>query len=202
MAHDRASAVRQYVVYHLKLVEMLHLMLMNTHFLESQVAPFNLMGHGIDQFRETLLGATVSAFMSIADKPSSTSIQEIWKLLYPRHAKAIDRIWKGRISAGQSAMKRYRDKAGVHGDRPHEFFAAKLGLIQDKEQILTALDAFLRLSILLHKRQPKDCPELSSEIEGVLLDVELASPGTGSFNRRWLRMMQLIDSGPYTKKFL
>jgi hypothetical protein len=200
MNAQRDKAVRQYIVFHLKLMEVLHLTLLSFHLSDTGVSPDNVMGHGVGRFKETLLGATVSAFISIADNPKSTNILDIWKQLYPRHATAIDRIWARRISAGVSVMKAYRDQAGAHGDRPHKYFAARLALLRDKEQVLMALRTFYELSTCLLKRQAKELPGLASEIEGVLLDIELSFPG-GAFNRRWLREMHLIETGRYTKRF-
>lgn len=200
MSAPRDKAVRQYVVFHLKLMEVLHLMLLSFHLSDTESCPDNVLGHGVGRFKETLLGATVTAFISIVDGPKSTNIREIWKELYPWHATAIDRIWTTKISAGESVMKAYRDQAGAHGDRPQKYFAAKQALLRDNAQVLAALGTFYRLSICLLKRQSKELPDLASEIEEALFDIELAFPG-GAFNRRWLREMYLIERGPYTKRF-
>jgi hypothetical protein len=201
MSAERTKAVRQYVVYHLKLTELLHLMLLSFHLTRTGKEPDNHLGHGVDQFRETLLGAIASAFMSISDTPKSTNIREIWKQLHPIHARAIDRIWDRRISGGESVMKAYRDQAGAHGDHPDKYFSGKLGLSKEKEKVIRALVTFIGLSTCLLRRQVKEIPELASEIEGVLLDAELKLPATLVFNRRWLRTMHLIESGSYTKTF-
>ena len=97
-------------------------------------------------------------------------------------------------------MKEYRDRAGAHGDAVEKYFPAKVRLFRERDRILVALDAFLRLSILLTKKQMKENPSLESEIEAVLLDVELRF-SEGCFNRRWLREMQLIPTGRYSKRF-
>ena len=156
MNAERANAGRQYVVYLLKLMEVLHLTLLSLYLSDTGACPDNDLGHGVDQFKETLLGATVNAFMAISDSPNSTNIRMIWKQLYPKHARAIDRIWNRSISPGESVMKAYRDQAGVHGDRPHKYFVGKLGLFKDQKQVLTALDAFYGLFICLLKRQAKE----------------------------------------------
>jgi len=158
------------------------------------------MGHGVSQFKETLLGATIIAYMSLSDR-KETNIQSIWKQLYPKHAKAIDRIWERSISAAEKVMKAYRDQAGAHGDNPIKYFEGKMDLTRDQEEVKTALAAFLGLSIIFLRRQADEVPELSSEIEAVLLDVELRFPPNLSFNRRWLRTMHLIESGPYKRTF-
>ena len=202
MNAEREKAGRQYVVFHLKLIEVLHLTLLSVHLRDTGTYPPNVLGHGVTEFQETLLGATINAFMSIADKQTSTNARAIWKQLYPKHAKAIDRVWNRRISSGESLMKSYRDRAGVHGDAPYKYFAAKLGLLSNTEQVLDALDAFHGLSVCLLKRLRKELPELSSEIEKTLLDIELKLDFPGSFNRKWLRKMHLTESGNYTKKFL
>jgi hypothetical protein len=201
MKAHRHKLVRQHIVFHLKLIEVLHLSLLSIHLEDSGVCPDNELSHGVPEFKETLLGTTVSLFMSLCDNPKqSTNARTIWKQLYPNHAKAIDRIWDRRITPGESVMKLYRDKAGVHGDDLDQYINAKVSLIENKQLALNAMDAFYRLSIRLLKRQAKELPEFNSEIEGVLLDTELRFPNK-SFNRGWLRKMRLIESGPFTKKF-
>ena len=197
----RASAVRQYVVFHLKLMEVLHLTLLSIHLSDTGAVPENVMGHGTDRFKETLLGATITAFVAITDKPKSTHAQTIWKAIYPKHAKAIDRIWARSIAKGEAVMKNYRDQAGAHADKPHKYFAGRVGLHQQQDDVLKALWAFYSLSSALLKRQSKEAPTLSAEVEGVLLDVELRLGPEVTLNRRWLREMHLIESGRYTKSF-
>ncbi len=97
-------------------------------------------------------------------------------------------------------MKHYRDRAGAHGDEVEKYFAAKLQLMRERDRVLASLDTFLRLSIRLTRKQPRENPGLESEIEAVLLDVELGF-SEGSFNRRWLREMQLVPTGRYNKRF-
>ena len=202
MGEERALAVRQYIVFRVKIIELLHLMLLSFQLSETRVCPVNVMGHGIDRFKETLLGSCVTTFMAMSDDPKSTNIRKIWKLLYPRHAKAIDRIWNAHITPGEKTMKFFRNKAGAHGDRPQKYFEGKIRLFTDKQQVLTALATFCGLSVCLLRRQDKEIPGLSSELEGVLLDIDLNFPEGKCFNRRWLREMHLVDSGSYSKKFI
>ena len=96
-------------------------------------------------------------------------------------------------------MKPYRDQPGAPGARGENYFAGKLGLFRESRKVLTASQAFYGVSICLLNRQASEHPSLASEIEAVLLDVELAQ--TGAFNRRWLREMHLIESGSYTRNF-
>ncbi len=202
MDAQRVSAGRQYVVAHLKLIEVLHLVLLSLHISDTRTCPENVLDHGVDRFKETLLGATINAFMSMCDNPKSTNIRDIWKQLHPKHARAIDRIWSGKISAGERVMKSYRDQAGAHGDQPTKYFAARVGLLSDKALVITALQTFCVLAVCLLRRQTKELPEFASEIEGVLLDIELSSFAKGgAFNRRWLREMHLVGGGPYTKRY-
>lgn len=196
----RTSLIQRYIVLHLKEMEVLHLTLLSFHLSDTGVAPNNVLGHEVDSFKETLLGATVVAFMAISDKPKSTSVRDIWRQLHPRCARAIDRIWEKHISPGEAVMKAYRDQAGAHGDQLDKYLNGKLGLFTESKVILEALEAFYGLSICLAKRQAKDAPDLASEIEAALLDAELRIPKR-SFNRKWLRNMHLLQSGPYRKVF-
>ncbi len=201
MDAKRTALVQQYIVLHLKELEVLHLILLNLHLLETNVAPENVLGHSADRFRETLLNATVVAFMALSDKPKSTSVREIWRQLHPKCAKAIDHIWEKHISAGEAVMKAYRDQAGAHGDRLDKYLAGKLGLYASNKVVVEALQAFYGLSLCLLRRQAKDAPDLAAEIDAALLDAELKIPN-GSFDRKWLRQMHLIESGSYSKVFL
>lgn len=201
MTSERRKALRQYVVYHLKLVELLHLFLLTMGLAEGSPVPENVMGHGPEPFRETLLNAVVVTFMTIADERSkNTHVKTIWRVIYPRHARAIERIWSRQVVPGVAVMKEYRDKAGAHGDDIQKYLDAKFRLQRERELVLASLDAFLRLSIRLTSKQEKENPTLDSEIEAVLLDVELGF-SKGSFNRRWLRQMRLIPAGPFTRRF-
>ncbi|MBB5058575.1 hypothetical protein HDF16_003289 [Granulicella aggregans] len=200
MDQRRAKTVRQYVVYQLKLIELLHLTLISFHMTDHKLAPENVMGHGADRFVETLLGSVVTAFMSLVDHRDSTNIRDIWRELFPKHSKAIDRVWQARIAPGEAVMKQYRDRAGAHGDKAPKYFAAKISLFGKRDVVLNAMNTFLRLSVLLLKRQPEEVPELNSQVESVLLDIELTFPN-GSFNRTWLKQMHLIEAGNFSKRY-
>lgn len=180
------------------MIEVTHLMLLSIQISKTGVYPDNVLGHGADRFKETLLGAAVTMFMSISDKPKSTNAKTIWKQLHPKHSKAIDRVWSRKITPGETVMKLFRDQAGAHGDRPEKYFAGKLELFKEKNKVLIALDSFLSLSVCLLKRQAVELPNLASEIETALFDIELQL-SNGSFNRKWLREMLLIDRGTYRK---
>ena len=201
-AAQRAKTVRQYIVFHLKSMELLHLILLSLHLHESGEYPRNALGHGVDRFKETLLSVTVSTFVSLCDERSSTHSRKLWNELYPRHAGAIDRVWCRRIAPGEQIMKAYRDQAGAHGDVPHRYFGAKRDLYARYAAVLSALNSYLSLSTCLLRRQKNEIPELNAEIESALLEIELKwAPGQGSFNRKWLQKMLVIESGPYTKVY-
>ena len=200
MTPERVKVVGQYLVFRLKLIEVLHLMLLSFHLLDTKIAPANTLGHESERFRESLLGATITIFMSICDGPESTNARKIWRKLHASEADEIDQFWTDNISPGEEVMKLYRNRAGAHGDQPSKFFAAKIELIQKKQLVFEALDAFLALATCLLKKEADTIPELASEIEQVLLDIELKFPN-GSFNRRWLREMKLVESGSYRKVF-
>ena len=92
MNDERTSVTSQYIVFHLKLLEVLHLTLLSFHLSTTRSAPDNTLGHGVDRFKESLLSATVTAFVAIVDNPKSTHARHIWRKLYPKHCRAIDRI--------------------------------------------------------------------------------------------------------------
>ena len=96
-------------------------------------------------------------------------------------------------------MKAFRDQAGAHGDRLGKYLAGKQGIHQHTNKVLTALQAFLSLSLCLNNREDDEQPELASDIEEVLLEMELSVPI--SFNRKWLKKMHLLRRGNYTKVF-
>ncbi|MEG9436720.1 hypothetical protein JAO29_11165 [Edaphobacter sp. HDX4] len=202
MTEERAKAGRQYVVFHLKMIEVIHLALLSLHLTDSGVCPANELNHSVARFKETLLSTTVTTFMALNDKSKSTNTRQIWKSLFSKHAKAIDRVWDRSITPGERVMKAYRDQAGAHGDDPYNYFVARVALLENEDRILTALSAFFRLSICLLNRQAKEIPELAGEIEAVLLDIELRFPRDQGFNRQWLKEMRLTEEGSYTKKYL
>jgi hypothetical protein len=201
LSDSHAKAIRQYVVYQLKLIELLHIWLLSFHLRDSGLVPENVMGHGTDRFVETLLGLQAITFMSIADANNSTNIRTIWKVLFPLHAEAIDRVWSRSIQPGQDLMKSFRDQAGAHGDKPEKYFAGKLSLMRNSGIVLKSLQSFNALSICLLKRQAKELPEMESDIETALLGIELALGNEFVFNREWLREMHLIPKGSYRKIF-
>lgn len=204
MNPNRNKLARKYIVFHLKLTELLHLILLNLHLREKQLRVENVLGHDVDQFRETLLGAAVNAYMAIADNPRSTNAQSIFIELYPRYKRSILRIWERYIAPGEVVMKAYRDRAGVHGDKLEAYFGGKMGLFRETAKVLKALQAFRGIAANLLKKLPTEHPNLADDVEAVLLDVELGFEAQGiygHFDRRWLRRMRLIESGPYRKVF-
>ena len=200
MTPERAKIVGQYVVFRIKLIEVIHLILLSFDLKDTKAPPANSLDHGSERFRETLLGVTVTTFMTMCDGPKSTNARRIWKALHASEADEIERLWNEKILPGETIMKGYRDQAGAHGDEPSKFFMAKIQLMQEKELVITALDAFLALATCLLKKEAEVMPELASEIEQILLDIELRFPN-GYFNRRWLREMKLVESGSYSKTF-
>lgn len=69
MNGQRAEAVRQDVVYRLKLMELLHLGLLSFLLSDTGACPGNELGLGVGRFTETLPGATVHA---VVVDPSET----------------------------------------------------------------------------------------------------------------------------------
>ncbi len=53
MNAEQAKACRQYVVCHLKLMEVLHLTLLSFHLTDTGSFPDNELGHDVGQFKET-----------------------------------------------------------------------------------------------------------------------------------------------------
>jgi len=192
------SNLRRYAVFRIKLIELLHLTALTRDISSALYCPTNTLGHEARHFSDTLYGLTISSFISITD-PNGTDVKPIWLILFPKHSRAIERIWTSNITPGWKVMKAFRDSAGFHGDKPQKYFAARLSLATGGAAVIKAPDSFHSLSACLHRRESKELPEFLAESEQLLLGVEIRH--RKSFNRRWLREMGLIRLGAYHKKF-
>jgi hypothetical protein len=203
MTPERKKVVGQYVVFRLKLIETIHLILLSLDLKDRKTYPSNELGHESKHFCESLLGVTITSFLTMCDDPKSTNARAIWRELHPAEAHEIGEFWKSKIKPGVIAMKGYRNSAGAHADKPSKYFAAKVAVLREQKVIVEAIDAFLLLATCLLRHEAERNPSLDAEIEQILLDIELTEPSLkdSSFNRKWLKDMKLIGGGSYRKVF-
>jgi hypothetical protein len=194
----RKDALKRYLVYRLKLVELIHLSILWTALNDEQFVPDNMMGQSGRDFAQSIRTVMLSWFCTIVDQTSDgLSVVRVWRELFPRHRKRIDRLWK-EIEPHWVVLRTFRDKCGFHADTPRNYFSARQEVI-DNPQVARALQDFLELSTFLLRREEQELSDFVPEVEQFFLDFELES--TSRFNRDALKRLLILPRGSYRRVF-
>ena len=95
-------------------------------------------------------------------------------------------------------IRAFRDKAGFHADKPTAFFKARADIIKNETQVTAALEEFQNLMRTILNAEPKELPELETELDK-LLD-ELDSADSYHYSRAGFKKYLMITSAPHEDK--
>src|SRR6266481_1829920 len=170
-AELRRDALQRYLIYRLKLQEFLHYHILFLSLNAGELRPENIMDHDSAEFAGSMQTAAVSWWVTFVDK-NGLNIFDLWKELFPKHKKKIDKLWK-QIEPTWRVLVNYRNRCGFHADKPMRYFGAKAELLDNGKQVTRDIQDFITLSVFLMRKEEKELPDLVDATEDLLLNVEL-----------------------------
>lgn len=186
----RKDALRRYMVYRMKLLELNHLHLLWAALAEGY-APNNRMGQKGCDFAETVRTAALSWFVTLVDKRDGLNVFDLWRSLFPKDRAKVDAAWAA-VEPQWKYLRDFRNKVGFHADKPLNFYRAQADIFEHQEEIEKAVQAFLTLADEFRKREDKELPDFVPEVEECLLDVEAAL--SISVDRSWFRRALILPN--------
>lgn len=194
----RQDALRRYLIYRMKLLELLHLHLLWQDLSTGHV-PINQLGHEAIDFANSIRTASLSWFVTIVDQSKGgMNVFDLWRLLFPRFRQRVDSVW-AQIEPQWKYLREFRDKVGFHADTPLNFFRARAGIDDHVEEIAKALQTFLALATELMRKEDTELPDFVPEVEVCLLDLECLL--NASLDRSFFKRALILPRGNYRTKF-
>jgi hypothetical protein len=169
----RKDALRRYVLYRMKALELLHFYLLHIALTEHEYIPPNDLGHDGRDFSNSVRTASISWLSTMVDQTrGGMNVFHLWRQLFPRHREEIERVW-AQLEPQLEIIRTFRDRVGFHADTPLRFFAARDRARGPNPELAAALDSFMGLQILLFKQEDEELPDFVPAAEELLLDMEL-----------------------------
>jgi hypothetical protein len=170
-AELRRDALQRYVIYRLKMQELLHYELLFLSLDAGEFCPENIMDHESAEFASSMRTVAVSWWVTFVDK-NGLDVFDLWRELFPKHKAKINKLWK-QIEPTWKVLVNYRNRCGFHADKPMRYFAAKAGLLDNGKRVTKDMQDFITLSVFLMRKEEKEIPDLADAAEDLLLNVEL-----------------------------
>lgn len=170
-AELRRHALQRYVVYRLKLQELLHYELLFLALQNGEFCPKNVMDHESAEFAASMRTVAISWWVTFVDK-NGLDVFDLWRELFPKHKAKIDKLWK-QIEPTWQILVDYRNRCGFHADKPLRYFGAKAQLLNNGKQVTKDIQDFIALAVFFIRQEEKELPDLPDATEHLLLDVEL-----------------------------
>ena len=186
----RKRALHRYVIFKMKLIELLHLHLVWKALNDDLFTPPNVMGHDGTDFADTLRTVLLSWYMTLVDK-NGLDVFPLWLELFPKHRKRIENL-RNETDPQLNILREFRDRVGFHGDTPGKYFNARKKLKMSHADISAALQKFLDLAVFLAKREEKELSDFVPEAESLFLDLELEF-GL-KIKRQWMKKNLVLPS--------
>jgi hypothetical protein len=186
----REHALRRYIVFRVKAMEFLDLNTVRQTLRTNQFNP-------VPQFRppifmsDSVRTVVLSWFALFVDK-NGMDVIKLWIELFPKHAKQIQETWT-RIEPAWDAIREFRDRASFHADKPKKFFGARHRVLTERPQFDAAVEEFRKLFSTLLKAEPKELPDLETELDSLLDELE-KEHGT-KYQREQFKAYLMIPEG-------
>ncbi|MFY9681750.1 MAG: hypothetical protein WBQ87_04015 [Candidatus Sulfotelmatobacter sp.] len=124
------------------------------------------------QVMETVRTAALAWFSTVADK-SGLNIFDLWLRMFPRYQRRIT-TFRNAIQCQLDKIREFRNNTAFHANPTFaEFFAPRVVVVDDREDIANALKKFLKLAVFLLRREHWADPDLQSRMLETILDAEL-----------------------------
>jgi hypothetical protein len=168
----RKHALRRYIVYRVKAVEFLDLGALRRGLESGDFCPRTPVNRISTDFVESLRTVQLSWFAIFVDKSKDgMDVIKLWKELFPNHRHQIEEAWN-RMKPAWDVLRRFRDKAGFHADKPLAFFKARREIPRQQQTITGALREFDQLSKLILRAEATELPDLEDAVDDLLDELE------------------------------
>ena len=106
-----------YLVYRQRILEFLHLFLLWEAMQAAGKPPQNVMGHGADDFANTLRTATIGWLASLVDKDGSAlNVFDLWLKIFPERSADIVRV-RDEIRPHLKLLTYFRNNTAFHANK-------------------------------------------------------------------------------------
>jgi len=166
----RKSALRRYLVFRVKAMEMMDMSLLHQAATSHKLGIPSTTGRVEKDFADSLRAPLLGWFALLIDK-QGLDVMQLWSELFPKHRNEIDATW-ARIEPALELMREFRDRAGFHADKPRPFFLARHQVIANQGTLATALEDFWILFATLLEAEAGELPDLEQEVDEFLDAVE------------------------------
>ena len=195
----RRDALRRYVLFRMKSLELLHFYLLTAALTEHGYTPPNDLQHDGTDFANSVRTACIGWLATIVDQTrEGMNVFDLWRQLFPKHGKEIERVWKV-MEPQMEVIKEFRDRVAFHVDTPLKFFAARDKVRTPSPALAAAVQSFMDLEILLLRKEDEELPDFVPAAEELLLDLELQL-GI-SINREWFKRALILPRENYKRVF-
>jgi len=165
------TEVGAYLTYRCKMNELVHLNYLFLHLKDGGCGE-RIVKVTTTQVMETVRRAALAWFSTVADK-SGLNIFDLWLRMFPRYQRRIT-LFRSAVQFELDKVREFRNNTAFHANpRFAEFFAPRVVVMDDREEIVLAQQKFLKLAVFLLRREHWADPELQSRMLGVILDAEL-----------------------------
>lgn len=162
----RKSALRRYLVFRVKAMEMLDLNVLHQAAISGKLEVPNPGSRLPKDFAASLHAPLLGWFALVLDK-QEVDVMQLWSELFPKHRKEIDSAWE-HIQPASDIVREFRDRAGFHTDKPRPFFLARHQVIANQQMLATALEEFWKLFAMLLEAEADELPDLEREVDEFL----------------------------------
>jgi hypothetical protein len=191
----RKHALRRYVVFRVKAIEFLDIGALRQGVKNGDFCPRTPVNRIPNDFADSLRTVQLSWFAIFIDKgKGAMDVIKLWKELFPKHIAQIEKAWD-RMKPAWDILRRFRNKAGFHADKPVAFFNARRQILVRRQTVIAALNEFQRLFRIFLKAEPQELPDLEEAVD-CLLD-ELEGRDQQHYNRNEFKRYLMI---PNTRK--
>jgi hypothetical protein len=190
-AEMRKHALRRYLVFRVKLIEMLDIGAVRQAAASDQLSVPNPVGRIPKDFADSIRTVQLSWFALLVDKNGMDAIK-LWRELFPNHKKEIDETWARIKPIWDGVIRNFRNRAGFHADGPRKFFGARHDIVVQNEKISEALEDFRRLFSAIVKAEEKELPDFPKAVDDFLDEME-AEHGS-KYDRQEFKRYLMIPS--------
>jgi hypothetical protein len=187
-AQMRKDALRRYLVFRVKTIEMLDIGVVRQTALAGNLSVPNPAGRFPKDFADSLRTPHLSWFALLIDKNGMDAIK-LWSELFPKHSKEITETW-ARIKPAWEIIRAFRNRAGFHADKPRAFFKARHAVIANHQMVGAALQDFRTLFIKILHAEATELPDFAKEADEFLDEMEAETHS--NYNRAELKRYLMI----------
>lgn len=168
---ERKQELRQYLVFRVKLIEFLDTAALWMQLTNGRVRPTPAQRKPSD-FADSLRTSLLGWLALFVDK-NGMNVIELWKKLFPNRREEIEQSWQ-RIKPAWDILRRSRDKAAFHADKPRAFFDARRKIQQNGNMIMQALKEFQKLQQAILNAESAELADFPAAVNIFLDELEAA----------------------------